>query len=85
MTPRLLITTRTAKTTRNPGNCRPALVVLWAWKTNDSPTTTGSSIATRNSLVKVATLPVSSETLKPAPTTWATSWMVPPRKTPIAA
>ena len=45
-------------------------------------TTTGASIETRISLTSVAVSPVSGPMEKPAPTTCATSWMVPPRNTP---
>ncbi|MNM95961.1 hypothetical protein D3C81_1084240 [compost metagenome] len=45
-------------------------------------TITGRSMATRISLTTVAVSPVSVDMPYPAPTTWATSWMVAPRNTP---
>src|SRR5690606_15884958 len=50
--------------------------------TSDRIRMTGASIVTRMSLTSVATSPAESETEKPAPTTCATSWIVPPMKTP---
>ncbi len=46
--------------------------------------TTGASVVTRMSLTSVAVSPASGDTEKPAPTTCATSWIVPPKKIPVA-
>ncbi|MNT82496.1 hypothetical protein D3C72_2222320 [compost metagenome] len=56
-----------------------------AWKVSARITTTGISMATRNILARVAASPTSGEMIKPAPTTWATSWMEPPRNNPASA
>ena len=46
---------------------------------------TGASMVTRMSFTTVAVSPAVSDTENPAPTTWATSWIVPPKNTPVAA
>src|SRR5690625_4947345 len=51
---------------------------------SEKTSTTGASMVTRISFTSVAVSPVCSETEKPAPKTCATSWVVPPRKTPVA-
>lgn len=85
--PVLLIATSTAKATANPGSSggrgpAPADAPSCRRASSTAATITGSSIATRISLTKVAASPVSRDRLQPAPTTWATSWIVAPRNTP---
>ena len=46
--------------------------------------TAGSRQATRSSLVMIATVTNSLPSDSPAPATWATSWIEPPRNTPIS-
>ena len=70
---------------RAPGGCAmPASAATVRRKTSDSVSTTGTSMATRNILARVAAFAMSGERMLPAPTTWATSWMEPPRKSPAS-
>src|SRR6516225_1230714 len=54
--------------------------VATARRANNQPitSTSGNIRKTRNSLTITAVLPAVSDTAYPAPTTWATSWMVAP-------
>ena len=62
----------------------PASAATVRRRTSDSVSTTGTSMATRNILARVAAFAMSGERMLPAPTTWATSWMEPPRKSPAS-
>ena len=48
------------------------------------PAIAGRSVATRSSLVMMASVRICGPMVWPAPATCATSWMAPPRNTPIS-
>ncbi len=68
--------------TKNGNGNLPAFPCSLILKHSAIISTTGTSNDTLNSLVIVAMSPDSGETAYPAPTTCATSWIVPPRKIP---